>query len=335
MKSVRLHRYGGTENFRVEDVAVPTVGSGEVVVSVQFAGLRWGDIMQRNGLPVPFQQTPFIAGQEAAGTVSMTGLNVSGVSIGDRVCVFPTSGAFAEKIAVPATSLIKVPDNVPLEKCLAYPVNLRTAYFITYVWGKVKEGETVLLHAAAGGVGLLVLQILKRKFKNVCVIGIVGSDEKCEIIKRRGCDYAVNRSKEDYIQRVTEITGPKVTGFTAVGDNEGGGVHVSFNGVSGSTIATDPKVIRKRGRFVIYGYSGGPATIDTSSYGYDGITIMPFSTIAWSGTPEDKAANQFVAEWLASEELIEPEIWSLDDVAAAEDALEAGKTIGKVVFRVS
>lgn len=333
MKAVRLHGYGGTENLRFEDAPEPTPGPGEVIVSVKYAGVRWGDIMQRNGIPFP-SPVPFIAGQEAVGTVCEVGPDCPGVSIGDRVGVLVQNGAFAEKVVARAANLIPVPDRVPLERFLAYPVNLRTAYFIVYVWGRVKEGETVLLHAAAGGVGLMVLQILKRKFKNVRVIGVVGSDEKCELIKRHGCDHAINRRKEDYVQRVIEITGPKVTGFAVVGDNEGGGVHVSFNGVSGETIAKDPKVIRKRGRFVLYGYSGGPSTIDTGPYGYDGITIMPFSTIAWSGTPEDKTANQFVGQWLATEDLIEPEIWPLKDAAAAEEAMEAGRTVGKVVLQI-
>ena len=85
---------------------------------------------------------------------------------------------------------------------------------------------------------------------------------------------------------------------------------------------------------MIYGYSGGGATIDTSAYGYDGITIMPFSSIAWRGTPEDNAASQFVTEWLAKEELIEPEIWPIEKIAEAEDAMEAGNTTGKVVFKL-
>jgi NADPH:quinone reductase len=334
MKAARLHGYGGTENFRVEQVEAPSAGPGQAVVSVKYAGLRWGDIMQRNGLPERFQEPPFIAGQEAVGVVKTLGVGVTGVSVGDRVIALTTFGAFAEEVAVPAESLLPVPDNVSLEQSLAYPVNLRTAYFLIYVWGKVKEDETVLVHSAAGGVGLMAVQILKRKFKNVRVIGIVSSDKKCEVIKANGCDYAINRHKEDYVQRVIEIAGQKISGFDIVGDMEGGGVHVSLNGVLGPTADTDPKIIRKRGRWVIYGYSGGKAVYDTSTYGYDGITIMPFSTIAWRGTPEDKAAGAFVNEWFATEKLIEPEIWSFDEIAAAEDALEAGTTTGKVVFKL-
>lgn len=335
MKAARLHGYGGTEHFRIDEVDAPTaVGANEVLVDVEYAGLRWGDIMQRNGWPMKFNDPPFIAGQEAAGTVAEVGAAVSGLSVGDRVVALPTSGAFAEKLVLPASSVIPVPRGVPLERSLAYPVNLRTAYFLIYVWGKVKEGETVLLHTAAGGVGLLALQILKRRFHSVRVIGVVGSDEKCAFIKSHGCDYAINRRTQNYVEEVIRITGEKISGFNSVRETEGGGVHVSLNGVSGPTIATDPAVIRKRGRMVIYGYSGGQATIDTSAYGYDGITIMPFSTIAWRGTPEDKAAGEFVTEWLVKEELIEPEIWPLEKVAEAEDAMEVGKTTGKVVFKL-
>jgi NADPH2:quinone reductase len=225
-----------------------------------------------------------------------------------------------------------VPEHVPLDRVLAYPVNLRTAYFLVYVWGKVQPGEKVLLHAAAGGVGLLALQIMKRKLNDVTVIALAGSDEKVALCKAHGADHVINYKKENYVDAVNRIVGEKPKGLN-IGPPTGG-VHVALNGVSGPTLATDPLVIRKRGRWVIYGYAGGRATIDTSGYGYDGITIMPFSSLAWAGTPEYEASNAFVNDWLKNEELIAPTVHSLDDVKEVQRAMEQGNTIGKVVFKV-
>ena len=139
---------------------------------------------------------------------------------------------------------------------LAYPVNLRTAYYMVYVWAKVREGERVLLHAAAGGVGLLALQILKRRFKDVEVVAIASTDEKLRLLKREGADHVINRLTQDYVAETLAIWGPKAAGF-ATGGQQAGGVDVAFNGVSGATLETDWQVIRKRGRWVIYGYSAG------------------------------------------------------------------------------
>jgi NADPH2:quinone reductase len=333
MRAVLLNDYGPVENLSPGEVDKPAAASGEVLVKVAFAGLRWGDIMQRNGLPSRARPTPFIAGQEASGVVESVGEGVTDFAVGQRVIALPMQGAFAEYVALPAERCIPLPDAAPLDRCLAYPVNMRTAHLMIYAWAKVQDGETVLLHAAAGGVGLMALQILKRRFSNVRVIGLVGRDEKAAIARAHGCDHVINYKTHDYVEEVTKITGPKATGFMTGGE-QGGGVDVSFNGVSGNTLVTDPQVIRKRGRWVIYGYAGGRNIIDTSPFGYDAITIMPFSSIAWRGTPEDEAARKFTMDWLANEPLLEPTVYPLEEVAKAERAMEAGETVGKVVFKI-
>lgn len=334
MKAVHLNDYGSTEQFELVERSQPTPGPDDVLIKVAYAGLRWGDIMQRNGLPSRARKPPFVPGQEAAGTIEAVGANVKRWKPGMRVMAMPLDGAYAEYLAVPATRVWPVPERVDLAQCLAYPVNMRTAYLAVYVWGKVQPGETVLLHAAAGGVGLMALQIMKRKLRDVRVIGLCGSEEKRKLALAHGADHAINYKTSDYVEQVTAIAGPKASGFGAVGER-GGGVDVSFNGVSGPTLKTDPKVIRKRGRWVIYGYSGGRALLDTGLIGYDGITVMPFSSIAWIGTPEYEASGQFVREWLEQEELIAPTIHPLEDVAAVQRAMERGETSGKVVFAVS
>lgn len=333
MKAVFIDGYGSADHLRFGEAPKPTPKADEVLVKIEYAGLRWGDVMARNGLPSRDRPTPFIGGQEATGVIESVGPEVRGWEPGTRVMALPFGGAFAEYLVSSPLSLLRVPDSVRLDQMLAYPVNMRTAYYMVYAWAKVQEGERVLLHAAAGGVGLLALQILKRRFKDVSVVAIASTEEKTRLLKEQGADYVINRKTQNYVDEVLSIWGPKASGFLSGGE-QAGGVDVCFNGVSGSTLSEDWKVIRKRGRWVIYGYSAGRGTLDTSQFGYDGITVMPFSSIAWFGTPEFEAATAFVQEWLETEPLIEPEIHPLEDMQKVQQAFEAGRTTGKVVFQV-
>lgn len=333
MKAVFIDEYGPVEHLRVGEAPMPEPAPNEVLVKVAYAGLRWGDIMARNGFPSRARPTPFIGGQEASGVVAALGSAVHGFREGGRVVALPTSGAFAEYVAAHPSRLMRVPDNVGLDQVLAYPVNMRTAHYLVYTWAKVREGERVLLHAAAGGVGLLALQILKRKFKGVSVVAIASTPEKLALLKDEGADYVINRKTQNYVEEALKIWGPKASGF-ATGGQQAGGVDVALNGVSGPTLETDWQVIRKRGRWVIYGYSGGRGRLDTSNFGYDGITVMPFSSIAWMGTPEYADATDFITDWLANERLVTPTVFPLESMREVQRLFEEGGTTGKVVFKV-
>jgi NADPH2:quinone reductase len=163
MKAVYLNDYGSVDNFKLDEAPRPEPGPDDVLVKVHFAGLRWGDIMARNGFPARRHSSPFIAGQEAAGVIKEVGARVENLKPGMRVIALPLDGAYAEYVSVSKDRISIIPDNVPMEKYLAYPVNMRTAYMLIYAWGKIQPGETVLLHAAAGGVGTLALQVMKRR----------------------------------------------------------------------------------------------------------------------------------------------------------------------------
>lgn len=334
MKVIEITEYGSADNLVLGAHDVPEPGPKDVRVKVAFGGLRWGDIMQRNGFPSRARPTPFVAGQEASGVVEAVGDEVTRVEVGQRVVALPFGGAWAEYVVVPQGRVTPVPDGVGLDVVLAYPVNLLTAYYAVNVWGRVQPGERVLLHAAAGGVGLLALQIMKRRIDDVTVVAIVSSEEKAALVRDNGADHVVDRSTTDYVEEINRVLGPKATGFMSGGER-GGGVDVSLNGVSGPTLTTDPQVIRKRGRWVIYGWAAGRGQLDTSAFGYDGITVMPFSSIAWQGTPEHREGLQFVRDWLATEELITPTVYPLEQAREAELAMESGETIGKVVLHVA
>lgn len=332
MRAIMLNEYGDY-NLVLAQVPRPEPKPDEVLLKVEYAGLRWGDVMQCNGFPAKLQSTPFVAGQEAAGIVEAVGTNVQGVHVGARVMALPSHGAWAEYVCVPAARLAVVPDRVSLAQVLIYQINLLTAYYAVMVWAKVQPGERVLLHAAAGGVGLLALQIMKRRLRDVCVVALVGNDKKAELVREHGADHVINHKTSDYVMEVERLFGAKASGFGSGGER-GGGVDVSLNGVSGATLERDPKVIRKRGRWLIYGWSGGRGVLNTAAFGYDGITIMPFSSIAWMGTPEHAAGLQFVRDWLASEPLLTPCVYDLTDAAKALQALAHGETMGKVVLQV-
>lgn len=333
MRAVLLHDYGSSDQLRIGDVPRPEPKPSEVLIKVAYGGLRWGDIMQRNGFPTRARPTPFVAGQEASGVVEAVGSDVRSCKPGMRVVALPMNGAWAEYVVVPEARVQSLPDHVGLAQALAYPVNLLTAYYAVFVWAKVQPAERVLLHAAAGGVGLLALQILKRRLRDVTVVALAGSDDKLRLVREHGADHAINYKTSDYVSEINRLLGPKATGFMTGGER-GGGVDVSLNGVSGPTLRTDPQVIRKRGRWVIYGWAGGRGVLDTAAFGYDGITVMPFSSIAWMGTPEHAEGQRFVREWLEHEALLEPSIFPLDQAASATRALELGQTSGKVVLAV-
>lgn len=333
MRAVLLNDYGPTENLVVSEIPQPVFGASDVLVKVAYGGLRWGDIMQRNGIPSRARKTPFVAGQEASGVVEAVGADVKSYCPGMRVMATPFDGAWAEYIAVPEARVVPIPDRVSLQQMLAYQVNMLTAYYAVNVWAKVQPGERVLLHGAAGGVGLLALQIMKRRIKDVTVVALAGSEEKLDLVRKNGADHAINYKTTNYVEEINRLLGPKAAGMMT-GGKRGGGVDVSLNGVSGPTLDTDWQVIRKRGRWVLYGSAGGRGRLNTGAFAYEGITVMPFSMIAWMGTPEHRAGLEFIREWLQTEELIDPVVYRLDQAAEIELAMEQGKTSGKVVFKV-
>ncbi|MGC5026603.1 quinone oxidoreductase family protein [Tsukamurella sp. DT100] len=334
MRAIRLDQYGPVENYRLVDVPEPLAGPGEIRIKNDFAGVRWGDVMQRRGT-LTRPDPPFIAGLEAGGVVDQVGSGVTGIRVGDVVVAMVNEGGYAEYVVAPAGSATVLPDGAPLDRSTAYVLNLRVAYMIVFPWAKIQEGETVLLHAAAGGVGLLVLQILKRRLRDVRVIGICSGEEKARVPREHGCDHVIDRRIQDYVEEVTRICGPKSAGFST-DDENGGGVDVSVNGVAGPTIEKDIRVIRKRGRWVIFGRQGADRAplLDLQAINYDGITVMPFSIVAWFGRPEWAASEAFLREWLSTERLDAVSMWPLEEAGAAESAIEAGRTVGKVVLAI-
>jgi NADPH2:quinone reductase len=332
MKAAQLIDYGPADNFRIVDVPRPDPKPGEVLIRTEFAGLRWGDIMGRNGIPVKANKPPFTPGQESAGVVAEVGEGVTRFKPGDRVVAQPAGGAFAEYVATPAGRVGHVPAGVGLDQALVYRVNMPVAYMLAFEWGRVAEGESVIVHAAAGGVGMLAVQVLKRRFGNVTVIGVAGGPEKAAAVLANGADHAIDRKAGDYVAQIEALIGARPRGFAP--GQTGGGVHVVMNGVGGETLKTDRLLIRPLGRWVLFGTPAGAHPVNLYAHSYDSITVMPFSIIPFAGTPQMERAQAFTREWQEREPLITPIAHPLDDIAAVQQAMEDGRTHGKIVFKL-
>lgn len=323
MKAAQISEYGPSSNLVVTDVEIPKIGDHDVLVKVEAAGVLWADVLRRRGgygfgrFHKPF---PYTMGIEVAGTVAEVGAAVTGFEVGNRVAGALPQGAYAEYAAVASRNLRLLPGRVSAHQALVYQVNMPLVHVAIHVFGRVQPGETLLVHAAAGGVGSLITQVAKRRGTNNTVIALASSDEKLEFCRKNGADHLINYRKQDYVQAVKKIT-----------DNQG--VDVVFNGVGGETLRTDPQVIKRlSGRLLIYGSSGGPGVLDPYSFIYQSITVRPFSIRSLDGTEERKAAFRFLDEWQRTEKLLEPgHVFKLSEIAAAHDCVEQQRSIGKVI----
>src|SRR5207249_3049193 len=241
MKAVRIHNYGGSEVLKYEDAPAPVAGKGEAVVKIAAAGLNFVDIYYRSGL-YKAPQLPFIPGQEAAGTVASIGEGVSEVKPGDRVAYAMTQGAYAEFAVVPAWKLVQLPDNVDFKLGAAIMLQGMTAHYLTHSTFPLKRGHKALVHAGAGGVGLLLTQVAKKL--GATVYATVGSDAKAELAHAAGADETIIYSKLEFESEVKRLAP--------------GGVDVVYDSVGASTFEKSLNCLRPRGYMVLYGHSSGP-----------------------------------------------------------------------------
>ena len=244
MKAVRFTEPGGPEVMKLVDVDLAAPGEGEVRVRHAAVGLNFIDTYHRSGLyPLPL---PSGVGLEAAGVVEEVGPGVTSLAVGDRVAYGAGPlGAYAEACNVPANRLTKVPDNVDDETAAAMMLKGMTVRYLFKATYQVQAGQTILFHAAAGGVGLIACQWAKAL--GLTVIGTVGSDEKAELARAHGCDHTINYGSEDVAARVRELT-------------DGKGVPVVYDGVGKSTFEASLDSLQPRGMLVCFGNASGPVT---------------------------------------------------------------------------
>ena len=322
MKAIRVHEFGGPEVLRYEDIAVPEPGPGQARVKVAAAGVNYIDIYYRTGQYK--SSPPLTLGQEAAGVVDAVGPEVSEVRVGDRVAHAPEQGAYAEYAVVPAWRLVAVPDNVDLKVAAAAMLQGLTAHFLSHSTYPVKQGDTVLIHAGAGGVGGLLVQMTRGL--GARVIATVSSEEKAREARESGADEVILYTQTDFAAETKRLTG-------------GRGVDVVYDSVGKDTFWGSLDSLRRRGYMVLFGQSSGAVEpIDPQVLNAKGSLYLTRPTIGHYVA--DRAELLWRAEdlfkWIAAGELKVrvAATYPLAEAAEAHRFLESRQAKGKVLLEV-
>jgi NADPH:quinone reductase len=320
MKAIRIHAPGGPEAMKLEDVPEPQPKAGEAVVKIDAAGLNFIDVYQRSGHYK--LAMPLTLGLEAAGTVTAVGPGVTEVKVGDKVAYTGVPGAYAQYAAVPAARLVMLPHGVSTKQGAAIMLQGMTAHYLACSTYPLKKGDTCLVHAAAGGVGLILCQI--GRLRGARVIGTVSTDEKAKLAREAGADETILYTKQDFAAEVKRITG-------------GQGLQVVYDSVGKDTWEGSLNCLAPRGLIALYGQSSGPiGQIDPQILNTKGSLFLTRPSLnVYIATREElqqRAGELF--GWLRDGKLklrMEFE-FPLKDAAEAHRALEGRKTTGKVLL---
>jgi NADPH2:quinone reductase len=322
MKAIRLNKTGEPSVLEIQDIEKPTPKAGEALIQLKAAGLNFIDIYIRKGI---YQfGLPLTPGMEGAGVVEAVGEGVSEVKVGDRVAYAGHRGSYAEYTVVKASHLIPLPKKVSFEEGAAFPLQGMTAHYLLHECYRIKPGDNILVHAAAGGVGLLVVQWVKHKGGRV--IGTVSTEEKAKIARQAGADEVILYTQQDFVEETKRLTG-------------GNGADYIIDGVGKSTFTKDLDAVRKRGYICIFGSSSGPAEpLSPNLLMTKSVTIWGGSLFNYMGTRKEllgrarsvlKGMNE---GWL---KLRIDKIFPLEQAAEAHRLLEGRQTTGKVILKIS
>jgi NADPH:quinone reductase len=320
MKAVRVHKYGGPEVLTLEEMPVPEPKAGEARVKIEAIGVNYIDVYQRTGL-YPLQ-TPFTLGTEGAGIVDAVGPNVTEVKKGERVGYAMIPGSYAEYAIVPAARLVPIPPNIDARSAAALMLQGMTAHYLTHSTYPLKKGETALLHAAAGGVGLLLIQILKQL--GATVIGTVSTEAKAKLAKEMGADHLILYTQNDFLAEVKKLT-------------DGHGVNVVYDSVGQTTFDKSLDCLRPRGYLVLFGQSSGPVPpFDPGKLAAKGSLFLTRPSLAHYTLDRAELlqrANDLFS-WTASGKLKlrMEKTFRMAEAAEAHRQLEGRKTTGKVIL---
>lgn len=322
MKAIKISQYGDPDVLKLTDVEVGKPAKGQVLVKVKAAGVNFIDIYQRRGIyPVPLPYTP---GLEGSGVVEAVGEGVKHVKVGDRVAYVDQPGSYAEYALVHAAQLIPLSAKLSFEEGAAFPLQGMTAHYLLYEFHKVKKGDIVLIHAAAGGVGLLLVQWAKHL--GARVFGTASTEEKAKIVREAGADEVILYTKQDFVAEVKRLT-------------EGHGADLIIDGVGKTTFPGDLEAAAVRGTIVLFGAASGPAD--------------PISPNILMGRSLKVAGGSLFNYMLSREELLEraeavlegvrkgwlklriDHLFSLDEAPEAHRALEERRSSGKILLRIN
>jgi NADPH2:quinone reductase len=320
MRAIQVAKVGGPEVLTPVELPVPTPKPNEALVQIQAAGVNFIDVYFREGrYPA---QLPFINGQEAAGTVTAIGSEVTSFKPGDRVVYIGSLGSYAEYAAVPAERLVHIPDQLDFNQAAAAMLQGMTAHYLTHSTYKLQSGETALIHAAAGGVGLLLVQMAKKI--GARVIGTAGTDEKAKLALSAGADECIVYTQSDFETETQRLT-------------DGKGVHVVYDGVGKATFEKDLNVLQPRGFLALFGGSSGAVPpFDLIKLSQKGSLYVTRPTLFhYTASREElewRAGD--VMNWIVNGELKLRihKAYPLTDAAQAHRDLEGRKTTGKLLL---
>ncbi len=320
MKAIRIHKPGGPEVLQLEDVPDPTPGAGEALVELSASGVNYIDVYFRTGLyPYPI---PGILGLEGSGTVVALGPDVTTVAIGDRVAYTNVPGSYAARVAAPVDRLVRLPDGLSFRDGAAAMLQGMTAHYLATSTYPIKAGERCLVHAAAGGVGLLLCQIAK--MRGATVIGTVSTEEKAALAREAGADHTILYTQQDFAGEVRRLT-------------KGEGVHVVYDGVGVDTFMKGLDCLRPRGFMVLFGQSSGPVPpFDLSLLNLKGSLYVTRPSLGTYVATRDELVARAgdVLGWIRAGKLRLriAHVFPLAEAAEAHRALEGRKTTGKILL---
>ena len=320
MKAIRVHTPGGPEALRYEDVPEPAPRAGQAVVKLGACGVNYIDVYFRTGQnKAPL---PLTVGLEGAGTVTAVAPDVTSVTVGERVAWTGVAGSYAQMNAVPADRLVILPDGLSFKDGAGAMLQGLTAHYLVTSTYPLKPGDVCLVHAAAGGMGLLLCQMAK--MRGATVIGTVSTDEKAALAKAAGADHVILYGKQDFVAEVKRITG-------------GAGVHVVYDGVGASTFDKGFSCLRPRGLMALFGQASGPVSpLDLAVLNTGGSLFVtrPSLNHHIATREELQARAGDVLGWLRDGKVklrLEHQ-FPLAEAAEAHRALEARKTTGKILL---
>jgi NADPH2:quinone reductase len=320
--AIRIHENGGPEVLKWEEVEIGDPAPDQVRIRQEAAGLNFIDVYHRTGLYK--QELPFTPGVEGAGVVEAVGPDVTGLNVGDRVAYAGPIGGYAEERLIDAGRLVKLPDSISSEQAAGMMLQGLTAHMLLRGVHRVQPGETILVHAAAGGVGLIMCQWAKAL--GATVIGTVGSDEKAELARAHGCDHPVVYTRQDFVAEVERIT-------------EGAMLPVVYDGVGRDTFMKSLDCLHRRGMMASFGNASGPVDpFPPTILAQKGSLFLTRPTMYdYVATREElETAAKDLFDMVASGKVkIEvKQRFALKDAAEAHRALEARRTSGSTVLVV-
>lgn len=329
MKAVQIAAFGGADALALTDAAIPEPGPGEALVRLSRAGVNFIDVYMRSGVYARSDTyrtpLPMTIGMEGSGVVEAVGEGVTDWAPGARVAYCLSRGSYAEYAVVPAWRLVPAPETVSFDQAAALMLQGSTAHYLTHSAYPLQPGDVCLVHAGAGGVGQILIQLAK--LRGATVIATVGSEEKADIARSRGADHTILYRKEDFQARVREVTG-------------GEGVHVAYDSVGKDTIHKSIRCVRRRGLCVLFGASSGVVpSIEPFELAEAGSVFFTrphlADYMADAGEIRGRARDLFAAVEAGRLDPVIQQALPLEDAAEAHRMLEGRQTRGKLVLAVA